>query len=462
VTAQLRKKLLRIAGYAAFFAACFVISLLLTFPYDRLGAYVEDRLQQATGLRVGIKSVRPTITGGIYAENVTLGPSLRPNPRSRGKSATSPYVQMESATLRVGLLSYLFGGIDTSFSGEFTEGEAEGSFERDDDHVALVLDLDGVDLSAFPIVSEKVGLPFSGKLSGLVDFDIPTGEGESEGGAKGGAKGELRLKLADGVLGDGKARLSLSQMMGFGGSGSQSDDEGMVIQPIKLGLFDLSSKVADGELELPLVEAESPDARLTLEGTINLGQPLSKTRVDTYLTVKLNQRYIDQDEQTKMLVTLADTAGRSAKRSDGAFGFRISGSLARGLSFRPSKNYTSRSRTGRRSSSSRRRKRSSSRRPSPRSRSVDRDEEGLDGPSVAPRDEDEEASGPRRPPVRPPPPSVINKNLMGRNRPLVPVTDDVDEEEEEDEEIEESSSESAPDAEEGEESEAARDEESEE
>lgn len=332
MTAQRTRTILRVFGYIVFFMACFAIFLMITFPYDRLTGYAEGQIEKALGVEANIDRLRPTIFGGVRLEGLTLGPAL-PTKGAPPPTSSSPYVRVDEAVVSVSLLGLLLGWVDTDFEAELAGGEAEGWFEQDETHVALQLKLLGVQAKSLPILREKVGLPVGGTLSADIEFDVPVGKAIE-------STGSFTLTLQGGVIGDGEAKLSLGSLMGYGKRSSTSSDEGTLIQPIKLGPIALQSKMVKGELEFPRVEAVSEHAELSFEGRVKLAEPLSQSRIDTYLTVKLTDAYAQQDETTETLVSIADTVGRQAKRSDGAFGFRISGSFLRGLSFRPSKNFS--------------------------------------------------------------------------------------------------------------------------
>jgi type II secretion system protein N len=333
VTAQRTRTLLKVLGYAAFFGVCFVVSLVITFPYDRLTGYAEAQIEQATGLQTTIESIRPAILGGVHLEGVTLGPSLTP-PIGAETVSDSPWVRIDEATVDVSLLSLLFGQLDTEFDLELAGGQAEGWIERDESHLAVELSADGLQAKLLPILREKVGLPVTGVIKADVELDLNATKIEE-------STGSVTLALVGGTIGDGEAKLSLGSLMGYGrGRAATSSDEGIAIPPIKLGPIGLETKLVKGQMEIPRVEATSEHAEVTFEGRVQLADPLANSRVDTYLTVKLTDAYAQQDETTGSLLSLADTVGRAAKRTDGAFGFRISGSFLRGLTFRPSKSFS--------------------------------------------------------------------------------------------------------------------------
>jgi len=331
VTTNKKRGFLRVIGYIAFFMAAFVISLVITFPYNRLTGYVEQQARNAMGVEVSIEKLRPTITGGVRLDGVTLGPSLKARPG--GGAPGGPFVHLDRAVIGVSWLGLLLGSVDVSFDCDLADGQAEGSYEQNDEHTAMNVSFQGLQAKQVPILQEKVGLPVQGTIVGHFDFDIPAGDVES-------SEGEFELGLQGVVIGDGKARLSLSSLMGYGRGGSKSSDDGTLIQPIEIGPVALESKLVKGVADIPRVDAVSEHAELSFEGRIKLAEPLAQSRVDTYLTVKLTKAYAEQDEQTSTLIGLADTIGSRAKRADGSFGFRMSGSFGAGISFRASKSFS--------------------------------------------------------------------------------------------------------------------------
>lgn len=391
MTAQRTRALLKALGYSAFFGVCFAVSLVITFPYDRLTGYAEAQIERALGLRTTIESIRPALLGGVHLEGVTLGPSLTP-PIGGEAPSDAPWVRIDEATVDVSLLGLLFGQVYTEFDLDLAGGQAEGWVEREEGHLALEISAEGLQAKRLPILREKVGLPVTGLLKADVDLDVNAAKIDE-------STGSLSFALVGGTIGDGEAKLSLSSLMGYGGRGrgAAASDEGIAIPPIKLGPIGLETKLVKGQIEIPRVEAASEHAEVSFEGRITLAEPLANSRVDTYLTVKLTDAYAQQDETTGTLLQLADDLGRAAKRTDGAFGFRISGTFLRGVTPRPSKSFSlpGAGRAGRDGEDAAARRASSRRRPPGVRRNVDRESdlgdeeaEGLDRPApprIAPR-----------------------------------------------------------------------------
>ncbi len=335
MTAQTKRRFLHGLGYAAFFWACFLVALVATFPYDNLTGFVERRASAALGREVTVERVRPTITGAIRAEGVTLGPSRS---AAAGDEASSvPALRIDRATVRVGLLAMLFGGTRVSFALDVADGTAEGRYWQNSDEVGLDLALVGVRALRIPALREKVGLPIKGDIDADIELVVPAGKADE-------ASGRIRLALKGVVIGDGEAKLSVSRLMGYNRgrrSPSEGEDEGLPIPPLTLGTVAVEAVVANGEAEIPRVVASTEDAEVTFEGRVKLREPLGQSRVDTYLTVKLNDAYTERDETVRDIMKLVGIYGRQAKRSDGSLGFRLSGTFGTGISMRPTKTFAS-------------------------------------------------------------------------------------------------------------------------
>jgi len=337
VTAQGKRRFIRFLGYGGFFVACYLIALVVTFPYDVLTGFAERRASAAMGRVVTIDKVRPTLTGAVRAEGVTLGPSKR----ARGPQPDSsvPALRIEEARIRVGLLSWIFGGADVRFDLDVADGRVRGRYRQNTEEVALELELEGLQARRLPALRDKIGLPLKGTIDGQVEFTVPVGKANE-------STGSIRLELKGIVIGDGESKLSVGRFMSFGTPGrsssaasSDDDDEGLPLPPISLGPMVIQSTVTNGEAEIPRVEAISPDVEITFEGNVKLREPVGQSRVDTYLTFKLTDAYVAQDEAVQDVMKLVNIYGRAAKRTDGAFGFRLSGSLGAGVGFRPAKSF---------------------------------------------------------------------------------------------------------------------------
>ncbi|HET6281285.1 MAG TPA: hypothetical protein VFH73_09970, partial [Polyangia bacterium] len=91
-------------------------------------------------------------------------------------------------------------------------------------------------------------------------------------------------------------------------------------------LGDLVGRVAveKGTAKLQGVEAHSPDGELTIEGDVQLHDPLPTSNVTLFVHFKLSDAFLKGAEK---LATILQMAGSSGRRPDGSYGIRVSGRL---------------------------------------------------------------------------------------------------------------------------------------
>ena len=55
-----RERILMFGGYSAFFCVCFILSAYWSFPYERLAAYLTDKVAESgSGYTLEIGSISP-------------------------------------------------------------------------------------------------------------------------------------------------------------------------------------------------------------------------------------------------------------------------------------------------------------------------------------------------------------------------------------------------------------------
>ena len=332
MSTQTKRRLLRVLGYVGFFLGCYVVALAVTFPYDRLTGFAERRVGEALGREVTIGSVRLTLTGRIRLDDVRLGPST--TEPSDDADPGRPVLVVDRTTVRIGLLALALGGLDLAFEGDVADGAVTGRYRRDDEGTVLKAKLVGLDARRLPALRDKIGLPIKGSIAGELDATVPAGKANE-------STGSIRLALKGFVIGDGESRLSVSRLMGFGAGRPQqeTEEEGIALPPMSLGPVAVQTPIANGEAKIPRVEARSDDVEVTFEGSVKLREPLGQSRVETYLTFKLTDAYTERDDEVRGIMKLVNVAGRDARRPDGSFGFRLSGTLGGGVALLPAKTY---------------------------------------------------------------------------------------------------------------------------
>jgi hypothetical protein len=162
-----------------------------------------------------------------------------------------------------------------------------------------------------PGVKDAINLPLAGRLDLTLDLQKPNHR-------NGEASGSLSWLCAGCGVGDGKEKLKVAS--------NPLLAEGMSFPRISLGDFAGKVAVTKGVGRLQGVHARSPDGEICVEGEVRLADPVGYSYLDLYVRFKLSEALLRRADKLQILLQLAETMG---KRSDGFYGFRLTGSFAR-------------------------------------------------------------------------------------------------------------------------------------
>ena len=336
---------LRIVGYPLFALCVFLASFYYSLPLDRIKDRLQRELSQDSGPPApgsgawGIGLGMDVTIGDIGLNLLPVGASaadgtLRPRP-ARGASPEpdaqkrSKAMLVESLRLRAPVLALLFGdrvlGVDVQALGGTVT--ADGGLVSDG--AILKAELDKLTLARAPILAQFVPLPVLGVLSGSADIKVPVRKPEKESVSRRGTGGPLAVALdysktaglieihiEQGVLGDGKAKLSVP--------GDPFLSQGLTFPKLALGNVTGRIVFDRGRATLSDVRSQSADADIALEGYIELRDPLPLSELRLYLRFRPSPALIKR-EPTMEILTNAMAVG---KRSDGALGFSLTGTMA--------------------------------------------------------------------------------------------------------------------------------------
>lgn len=300
-------------GYPAYFLFCMVAFAYCTFPYERVREKVRVALEESFNADVKIAELSPSWVTGVEVSGVEI--KTRP---TRPGDLPKTFV-IDSLTARVGLLSLVMGGIDISFAVEIYGGEIEGTVSQDGTNASAAIQFGELDLSKVQTLRDAIGLPLAGLVSGDANLSLP-----ERALAK--ADGAIRLRTSGVRVGDGKAKLEIP---GFGG---------LTIDPIEVGELNGELQVKAGKATITRLGAQGRDLELIGEGKIDLRDPMPSSSVQAYVRFKISPAYTKRNQRMEPLVGGLDMmpSTKRAKRPDGFFGYRVSGTFSRGLSFIPS------------------------------------------------------------------------------------------------------------------------------
>jgi type II secretion system protein N len=293
----------RVIGVGAFGLVVFLIAFMLAFPYERVkDQIVAIAATQNVEMEVG--STGPTFGVGVVLKDVTL--RTRPEP---GKKAS--FIAIERANIEVSPLAQLRGEFAYSLDLLALDGRIQANEHAEKTRSRTTIGTHEISLALLPGVKEAINLPLSGRLDLALDLTKPNHR-------NGEASGNLGWTCAGCAVGDGKEKLKIAS--------NPLLAEGMSFPRVSLGDFSGKVTFQKGVGRLQGVHMRSPDGELFIDGEVRLADPVGYSYLDLYVRFKLSEALLRRADKLQILLQLAETMG---KRSDGFFGFRLTGSFAR-------------------------------------------------------------------------------------------------------------------------------------
>ena len=313
-----QRRLLFGLGYGLLFVVAFVAFLYLSFPWDRSARYAEAALAKQLDMDVRIGSIAPSWFTGLELRDVTLRAR---KPDRQGHVRT---IHADRLVARASLGTLFGGDVDVDFTAEMMGGKIEGQVYRAKQDTRIVAGLDGLSPNEISFLSDMVGLPIKGGLGGRVDLTL-----RDHKFAK--AAGTIELTARGIVVGDGKARLKLkvkpqyAELQEF----LDREDQGVALPPMKVGTVSLKARVSHGSARITQLEATSEHIEFKGEGELKLVDPVTASQSSIYIMYKLTEAYEAIDSETRAMMENMRTSPnyRRALRSDGFFGFCLTGVL---------------------------------------------------------------------------------------------------------------------------------------
>lgn len=294
----------RVGGMAAFGLLVFLISFVLSFPYDRVKEQIVA-IAATQDLDVEVGEAGPMFGIGLALADVQV--ATRPE---LGKKPTR--LLIPSAKIGVSPLAQMRGELAYSVAVEALDGEIEADVRSSKERGTVKVDTKGISLAELPGIKEMINLPLSGRIDLGMDMLFPSNRNAE-------AKGALDWKCTACVVGDGKEKLKIP--------GNPLMAEGISLPRIRLG--DFAGKIAfeKGVGKLQGVQSRSPDAEVKIDGEVRLADPVGNSYLDLYVQFKFSDALLKNADKLKLLMQITESMG---KRTDGFYAFRITGSL-RGL-----------------------------------------------------------------------------------------------------------------------------------
>ncbi len=263
--ATTKTRLVRFAGYPAFFLAAFLVMLYLTLPYPLIAEQLAAAGRSA-GFTVAVGSIGPGLEGvRAKAVRITL-------PRQEGQSAEPQPLLIDELNFRPTLFP-----LGASFHAHLFDGTADGSLGLGK-KPRVELRLKAVDL-ARANAKEALGLDVAGKLTGALNV-------ESSEPVSFGPRGlEYDASKLSGNLGLAADGLAIN-----GGTVANYD-----LPKVEVGRLDAAVKIDPGKASVSTFRTSGNDAEASLEGEINLQKLLAVSPLKLKLRFKLTDDFLKRN-----------------------------------------------------------------------------------------------------------------------------------------------------------------------
>lgn len=310
-----QKKILKYVGFPLFYLVCLVIFVRLTFPYDTLrNRLVAEYNRSQPEKFLELDRLSGSGLFGVEAEGVRLLEVI--TTAEAAESGPPKMLVVESATVGVAALAYLFGSISVDFDAEVGGGTIEGSFHQSTADARIQVLGQEVDISGLTMLSAGIGLPLGGELGGKVELFLPERLMTK-------AEGTFQLAIVNFTAGDGKAKIRNT----------------IALPKLNAGTLVLNAEATDGRLEIKEFSANGPDFQLDADGRVRLREPFDKSSVSVDATFKFKDAYTSKNDLTKSLFGSSDSkvpalfdmdpTVRRAKQPDGSYSWHVSGLLSK-------------------------------------------------------------------------------------------------------------------------------------
>jgi type II secretion system protein N len=320
----------KLVGYPSWFGACFVFSLYLTFPIDVIESQVVDAAENALGKgKQGRYGVDPKVEigemslwrfSGVKLERVSV--QLASNDPDPG-----PTLDVDEMGVRIGVLGLLFNEPSIKFFAELWQGDLSGSVAMRGDKKAedeflghtfalfdgkaqdvseIDLEINDVDLSRSLPVAQKLGVPVTGKVGGVVHVEM--GEKPQTDAA-----GEIDLAIKGVTAGPGERDIPL---MGK-----------LTVPLIEMGDLEAKAKIEKGKGKFDKLGLDGKDFQADVDGDISFGRALKSSRLKADGWFKLSEDFLEKNTKFQIIDALPGIS--KAKDDQGQYHFTVGGNVSK-------------------------------------------------------------------------------------------------------------------------------------
>ena len=160
-----KQLMIRRASFVAYFAAAFLVFLLLLFPFDRVKAKLESEVRQRTPVELNISRISPRFFNSFLLSDVVVSDQA-------GK------VLFESPSVRttISLIGLLRGNLAADRKAKAYGGDLLVKIQQGPGRQYLQCDANGLEIGAYQLL-KSLGVKLSGKLGGNFEVTNDTGKG---------------------------------------------------------------------------------------------------------------------------------------------------------------------------------------------------------------------------------------------------------------------------------------------
>ncbi len=312
---RLKKWAPRVA-FPFFYVLCFLVFVSWTFPYEKLKERIVvtfNAQQRATNgsQELQIDEMTSYWVTGVEAKGIHILTA----PTEPGKGPGD--LKIDQARARISIFGLLVGNKDVSFKLDAFGGSVDGYFDDKGKERAVEVNLEGVELGQIDPVTQLLGLPIEGKITGKIKLTMPEGKA-----AKG--NGVIELEAQDVAVGDGKTKIKGT----------------LALPRLTVGTLSISAEAREGVIKVTKLAAGGKDLELAGDGRIQMRELATDSGMDVNLRFKVNDGYRTKNDVTKSLFgapgsnapalfELADPKVKQSKRPDGFYGWHLRGTLGR-------------------------------------------------------------------------------------------------------------------------------------
>ncbi len=252
----MKKKLLIIFGYLAFFLFSFLFSLYLTFDPRPIKNLAQNYLKNK-GYQIEIGQISKYRLSGVRAQKIILA-----------KENSSGKLQIDQLKARLSIIPLLAGNSRIKFQALLYGGKIEGRVEKSRKKINSTLKIKNIDLAKLSSVSSG-GFQIKSRLSGQSKLNLANLNNPRAW------EGEIDFQLGAGEI-------------------STFEYQGMEIPGIKISQGRLALEIKQGRAEIKTLELLSPDFPFQLQGEIELRVPLEKSLITLKGKLSPQEQYLEK------------------------------------------------------------------------------------------------------------------------------------------------------------------------